>query len=234
MRMRPSRLFLRHSVVSRSGWRAASSSAISRVCSRTTSWTCVRRSGAMTWMPREPLVIAYGSRPSSRSSSPIASAPSRMWSKSAPSSGGSRSKIMRSGRSRRSARLVHTCGVTQLTCAEPAQRVGVVGHRVGDGAAAAPRHLDACDPLRRALRDRLLDDDRPLDPGVPAPQVQRPLARVRDHRRRDRLVVAREVGLGDPVGREQDLVRVAELHVCHASRTIASTSAPIRNETADT
>ena len=58
MRMRPSRLFLRHAVVSRSGWRAASSSEISRARSRTTSWTAVRRSGATTWMPRDPLVIA--------------------------------------------------------------------------------------------------------------------------------------------------------------------------------
>jgi hypothetical protein len=69
---------------------------------------------------------------------------------------------------------------------------------------------DAPHPLGRAARDRLLNDQLALDARVPAPQVQRPVAHVRQHRRRDLRVVLGEVGLGDPVGREQQLAGIAD------------------------
>jgi hypothetical protein len=52
---------------------------------------------------------------------------------------------------------------------EPHERRRLAADRVGDVAAAAARHGDAADPLRRALGDLLLHDDGLVDPGVPAP-----------------------------------------------------------------
>ena len=71
-----SRFSLRQNVVSPApGASRTRSSAISPARARTRSAWWRRRSGATTWMPREPEVIAYGVSPSSRSRSPSSSAP---------------------------------------------------------------------------------------------------------------------------------------------------------------
>ena len=95
---------------------------------------------------------------------------------------------------------------------EPDERRRLAADHLGDLAALAARHGHRPHPVRRALRDRLLDHDVLVDPVVPAPQVQRAVARVLDHRRRDRRVVLRQIELGDPVVREQDLVRMGDPH----------------------
>jgi hypothetical protein len=106
---------LRHDVVSVSGSCPAISSASSPATVRTVSESGPRRSGATTWMPREPDVIAYGAKPCERSRSPSASAPSRIASKCpSASSAGSKSKTIRSGWSGLSARAVQLCGVMQF------------------------------------------------------------------------------------------------------------------------
>jgi hypothetical protein len=89
----------------------------------------------------------------------------------------------------------------------------VVDHRVRDVAARAALDLHARDPLRRALRDPLLDHALAADPVVPAPQVHRAVLDEREHRVRDARVVVGQVGLRDPVVREQHLVGVRELDV---------------------
>ena len=93
-----------------------------------------RRSGATTCSPREPVAIANGSSPISRSTSATRRAPPTTSSQRR-SSGGSMSTIRRSGRSSRSARLVGTCSMTALWLASSAQRVGVVGDDVRHRAA---------------------------------------------------------------------------------------------------
>jgi hypothetical protein len=67
----------------------------------------------ITCRPREPLVIANGTSPTERSRSPVARAAARTSAKSVPS-GGSKSKISRSGFSRSSARAGQKCGVMQF------------------------------------------------------------------------------------------------------------------------
>ena len=95
-RMRPPRLALRNSVVSSSGWLAASTRPMSRASARTSSKSARRRSGVHTWMPFEPVTCANGENPSSRISSPVWRAARRTAAKS-PSGGGSRSITSRSG-----------------------------------------------------------------------------------------------------------------------------------------
>ena len=69
-------------VVSASGARCAISSAMAPAAARTRSWSAVRRSGATTCTPLEPVTIANGSSPSSRSVSPTSSAARRTPAKS--------------------------------------------------------------------------------------------------------------------------------------------------------
>ena len=66
---------------------------------------------------------------------------------------------MRSGPVGRSARLVHTCGVMQFGWRARRSVAASFADHLGDLAALAARHLTVAHPLRRALRDRLLDDD---------------------------------------------------------------------------
>jgi hypothetical protein len=95
---------------------------------------------------------------------------------------------------------------------EPDKRRRLAPDRVADVAAAAPRHAHATYPVRRAARDLLLDHDVVLDPAVPAPEVQRPVADVRRHHGGDVRVVGRQLGLADAVGGEEELVRAADAH----------------------
>src|SRR3954467_13815198 len=177
--MRPSRLSLRHSVVSVSGSSAATRSASSPPAWRTSSAWRVRFSGATTWIPRLPLSFANGVNPRLRSMSASASAPVRISSEAPPGGGGWQREPVR-------ALVLVTARVPDVRrdavlLGDPAQRFGVVDHPVRDVAALAPGNFAAAHPRRRALRERLLDDDVVRDPLVPAPHVHRPVARVRDH-----------------------------------------------------
>ena len=94
----------------RRGGAPASSAATSRANGLTSSKVARRRSGVHTWMPFEPVTWANGSRPISRSRSPVRRAARRTAAKSAPGAG-SRSNTSRSGWRSRSARDSQTCGV---------------------------------------------------------------------------------------------------------------------------
>ena len=76
----------------------------------------------------------------------------------APASDGSRSKIRRSGRSRRSARLVQTCGRDHVLAGQVDERRRVVGEHVVDRAALALGHLGRRDPVGEVAR-RVLDEE---------------------------------------------------------------------------
>ena len=67
-------------------------------------------------------------------------------------------------------------------------------------------------PLNLWRWNRGIDHDVVIDPVVPAPEVQRPVAHVRHHRGRHLGVVAGEILLGDPVSGEQDLGGIADPH----------------------
>ena len=192
------------------GARPRSRSAISPARSRTSSAVRVRLSGATTWMPREPETFANGVSPSSRRISAVTSARLADRGRSRRSSG-SRSNTIRSGLSSMSQRAFQMCGVMQFCCASQRSVSASLIIPCTIVAALAARHLAARDPVRRALGQRLLDDDVLGDPLVPAPQVHRAVLAVRDHQLGHARVVLGQVGLGDPVVREQDLVGVGEL-----------------------
>jgi hypothetical protein len=103
----------------------------------------------MTCRPRDPLVMANGSKPSDSSSSRSDSAPARMDSKSSPFAG-SRSKTRRSGRSGRSARLAQTCGVMQFWFASHTSV-----------AASPPTAWTTVPPLRRSTPTRRTQSGAP-------------------------------------------------------------------------
>ena len=209
---RPPRFSLRQAVVRPCGWRSTSSSASSPARARTVSESCRRRSGATTCSPREPEVIAYGASPSSRSS--VAEGERALADHVEV---GVRVLVGRVEVEHEPVGLVRAVGAGRPRVRRHAVELGErdahlrAADGVGDGAAlAAARHLDAPDPVGHALRDLLLDHDGLVDARVPAPDVERALVHVRAHRGVDGGVVRGQVELGDPVGREQQLVRTAD------------------------
>ena len=214
-RIRPSRFSLRQNVVRPApGASRTRSSAISPARARTTSAWWRRRSGATTCMPREPEVIAKGVRPSARSRSPSSSAPARIVGKwaSGSSSGGSRSKTIRSGKPGRSARLGHACGVMQFWLASQTSV-----------ATSPPTAWVTSPPLRRSTVTVRTHAGAPfgiacwITTGLSIPAFQRQRLSGRSLTCGaitgcDVGVVVGEVGLRDPVGGEQELVGAADPH----------------------
>jgi hypothetical protein len=90
------------------------------------------------------------------------------------------------------------------------ERGGVGGDDVLDRAALLA-NPHAADPPREVIGRALLDDPLALDAVRIALQVQRTPRQMREHVFRDGLVVAGEVGLRDPVLREQRLVQPRHL-----------------------
>ena len=118
----------------------------------------------------------------------------------------------------------------------PEQRSRVADERMVHGAALL-RHLDALQPLGEALRDVLLQEALLADAARIALHRDRTAADVRQHDRRDRLVVGGELALGDAIVREQHLLRmrdhVVSLHdlarrPCRCGRRAAGSGAACR------
>src|SRR5581483_7007038 len=71
------------------------------------------------------------------------------------------------------------------------------------------------DPRRHPFRRLLLEERRPGEPFPPALHRERPVAQVRQERRRDRVVVGRELALRDPVLWEEDAAGMGKLDPAH-------------------
>ena len=197
---------LRNSVVSSSGWRAASSSAAGAPNGLTSSKVARRRSGVHTWMPFEPVTWANGSSPISRSRSPVAARRA--------ADGGE----VRAGRR---VEVEHEpVGLAQLVGARQpdVRRDRVLADEVDELRRRSSRRAWVTVPPRLSDLDSL-DRSSGSGPGVffwkkpsavdpvgVAHQAQRPVAHVGEHPLGDLLVVVGDVGLGEPVGREQQLV----------------------------
>ena len=155
------------------------------------------------WKPFEPDVFTQLGRPSSASRSRSASAAARRTSGSS-----SRRIEIEDAEVRvvevRHARRPHVRRDAVLV-GQPEQRSRVGHERMVDGAVLL-RHLDALEPGREALRHVLLQEPLLADAGGIALHRDRPAAEVRQHHRRDRLVVGGQLALGDAVVREQHLL----------------------------
>jgi hypothetical protein len=101
---------------------------------------------------------------------------------------------------------------------DPEQRSRVGHDRVVDDAVFL-RHFDALQPLRKALGDVLLPEPLLADSRRIPLHRHRPAAQVRQHHRRDRLVIGSELSLGDAVIGEEHLVRVRD----HPSTSLGAT-----------
>ena len=171
-----------------------------------------RRSGTTTWIPRDPVVMANGSSPRSRAARRAPARRPRTASNSRRRPAGrGRRPSGRGGRDGRTARP--SVRRDAVLVRQPDER-----RRLAADARGRPRRPASGTRTRRTHVGRARGISCCtilvlLDPAVPAPQVERPVADVRDHRRRHGRVVGGEVGLRDPVGGEQHLVGMREAHV---------------------
>ncbi len=92
---------------------------------------------------------------------------------------------------------------------QPEQRSRVGGQRVVHDASLLG-NLDALQPVREAAGDVLLDEALLVDPCRKPLHRDGALADVREHDRRDGLVVRRDVSLGDPVCGEEHFLRMGD------------------------
>ena len=104
----------------------------------------------------------------------------------------------------RRARRPHVRGDAVLV-GQPQQRSRIADERMAHRPALLG-HLDALQPTRESLRDVLVHEARLADARREALHRDRTRADVRQHDRRDRLVVRRELALRDPVLREHHLL----------------------------
>src|SRR5215468_9519145 len=74
------------------------------------------------------------------------------------------------------------------------------------------RDFDALQPFRKPLRDVLLEESLFSDSGREAFHCYRTPNDVRQHQRRDHLVVACEFAFRDPILRKQDFFGMADHH----------------------
>jgi hypothetical protein len=103
------------------------------------------------------------------------------------------------------------------------ERVGAADQRVRE-LAAALLHLHPADPAGVVLGHVLLEEALAADAVGKALQAQRPVADVRQHPLRHRLVVVGQIGLGHAVVREQQLVGVRDLDA-QAGRSLTTSRA---------
>jgi hypothetical protein len=89
----------------------------------------------------------------------------------------------------------------------------VVGHELARVAARRERDRGGLQPLRRAVRDALLEERLARDPVDPALHHGRPLAQVAHDRLLALEVVVDEVELRQPALREEHLARAADAHL---------------------
>src|SRR5580765_7533760 len=68
----------------------------------------------------------------------------------------------------------------------------------------------ALEPVWKSLRDVLLPEALSPDPRRISLHRQRTTAQVRQHERGDRFVVRRQLALGDPIVREEHLLRMRD------------------------
>src|SRR6478735_8691480 len=85
------------------------------------------------------------------------------------------------------------------------------------------RDLDTLQPRREALRDVLLPEPLGADAGGIAFHRDRPATQVRQDHRRHRLVIRRDLALGDPVFGEEHLLWVRN-HACSLTTSCGSLS----------
>src|SRR3954470_965325 len=91
------------------------------------------------------------------------------------------------------------------------------------------RHFHALQPGGKSLRDVLLPEAFLSDPGGIALHRDRPSADVRQHHRRDRLVIGREISFRDSIGGEQDLLRMVDHDTTSSSREWRSLSCTVHS-----
>ena len=108
----------------------------------------------------------------------------------------------------RRARRPHVLG-DRVLVRHPEQRPRVGDERMVDDPILL-RNLDPFEPRRKSARYVLLPEPFPADAGGISLHRDRPPADVRQHDRRDRLVIRRELALGDPVVGKQNLFRMRD------------------------
>src|ERR1043166_10212798 len=80
------------------------------------------------------------------------------------------------------------------------------------------RNFNALEPLRKTLRHVLLKETLLGNAAMVALHRDRPTTQVRQHHRRDHLVVRGELALRDPVSGKQDLFRMSDHETTASSR----------------